>query len=93
LSWPIENIPPFKYLYDRIAGNKLPATSVLSDLLAESAVPQELRSECIDEFIVNLKFLGLLRTVAGAERVLKFDHALEELSNSSSGLVLSHTRH
>ena len=80
----ISGVAPFKHLYDRLAGNKLPPVAVLNDLVAEAEVSQDRWSECIDIFIVNLKFLGLLKTVAGAERVLKLDHALEELPRPSS---------
>jgi hypothetical protein len=76
----IEGIPPFKHLYERLSGNKLPSPAVLNDLLIEIGLRQEQWSECVDIFIVNLKFLGLLRTIAGAERVLKIDHALEDVS-------------
>ena len=72
----ISGIPPFDFLYEKLAGNKLPAQSVIYDLLREANIPEPQISECADIFIVNLKFLGLLKTVAGAERILKLDHAL-----------------
>jgi hypothetical protein len=43
-----------------------------------------LYSECVDTFILNAKFLGLLRTIAGAERLVTLEHALEECGKPSA---------
>jgi hypothetical protein len=75
----IDSIPPFKLLYENFKGSKLPAQAVLRDFLLDKGFkPQEV-TEAIDTFILNAKFLGLLRTVAGAERLLPIEHVLEEL--------------
>lgn len=74
----IINIAPFQFLYEKIKGNKLPAKEILSDYLAESGVDDDQRPECIEIFILNVKFLGLLRTIAGSERLITIEHALEE---------------
>lgn len=79
----IENIPPFKSLYERLKGNKLPAQAVLRDHLIDEEFAKEEVSECVDTFILNAKFLGLLKTVAGAERLLPIDHVLEETSGTA----------
>jgi len=75
----IATIPPFKTLYDRLAGNKLPAKPVMHDILREVGIPEEDLAACADAFIVNAKYLGLLKTVAGAERLLSIEHVLEEM--------------
>ncbi|GLI97998.1 hypothetical protein Sbs19_18160 [Sphingobium sp. BS19] len=36
-------------------------------------------------FIVNIRFVGLLQTLSGAERILTVDHALDQLPASNSG--------
>ncbi len=36
------------------------------------------KAECIDKFILNAKFLGLLKTIGGSERIISIEHALEE---------------
>jgi hypothetical protein len=74
----IERIEPFRLLYEKYAGAKLPAIAVLRDFLREAKVEDEWLEECISLFIVNCKFVGVLREVAGAERLLQRDHALEE---------------
>ncbi|HEV2754686.1 MAG TPA: hypothetical protein VG318_02775 [Actinomycetota bacterium] len=80
----VESVPPFKVLYDRFMGNKLPAQVVLRDFLVDQGYSAEEVQECVDTFIVNAKFLGLLQTVAGAERLLAIGHALEEVSPATT---------
>lgn len=75
----IESIPPFKALYDEFVGKKLPSQSVMRDFLRDLGLPDSEIQECIDTFIVNAKFVGLLRPVAGSERLLSLDHAADEL--------------
>lgn len=74
----IEGIPAFKLLYDKNKGNRLPSPEVLRDSLEEIPVDPNLRKQCVDLFLENLKELGLLRTVAGAERIIPIDQALDE---------------
>lgn len=78
----IESIPPFKSLYDRFKGNKMPAQAVLRDHLIDAGFPRDEVSEGVDTFILNAKFVGFLRTVAGAERLLPIEHVLEDLPAS-----------
>jgi hypothetical protein len=74
----IQNHSPFNFLYEKLTGNRMPAKEVLADYLNEVNVDDEDRAECIDTFILNLKFLGLLKTIAGSERIISIDQALEE---------------
>lgn len=71
--------PPFHALYEAQKGNRLPATSVLEDLAKEQAVPEVDAKECVEMFIVNAKFLGILKPIAGAERIIPIEQVLEEL--------------
>lgn len=66
----VESIGPFRALYERFKSNKLPAQAVLRDFLVDEGYSSDEVQECVDTFIVNTKFLGLLRTVSGAERLL-----------------------
>lgn len=79
-------IPPFKVLYDKFAGHKLPTRAVMHDALREAGIPEEDLEECGDMFIVNSKYLGLLRVISGAERLITLEHALEE--QPSTGKVV-----
>ncbi len=85
----IENVPPFKLLYDNFKGNKLPAQAVMRDFLVDKSYGAEEVAEAIDTFILNAKFLGLLKQVAGAERLLPIEHVVEEMPRSSSSQMPS----
>lgn len=78
----IEDIPSFKALFERFAGNKLPARAALVDAVRELDIPEEFTEEAVDTFIVNLRDLGLLQILSGAERILKVDHFLDNLPSS-----------
>jgi hypothetical protein len=80
----IKNQTPFNFLYQKLKGAKMPVREVMSDYLAEADVEDEEKAECIDTFIVNAKCLGLLRTIAGAERIIPIEQALEETPAASS---------
>jgi hypothetical protein len=74
----INNHAPFRFLYQKLKGNKMPAKEVLADYLSEANVEDDEKAECIDTFTLNAKFLGLLRTIAGSERIIPIEQALEE---------------
>jgi hypothetical protein len=78
----IKNIGPFNILFEKFQNNKVPVRDVMVDSLDGSVEPED-RGECVDAFIVNLKFLGMLRTIAGSERILTFDHALDDAKRAA----------
>ena len=75
----INKIDPFKTLYERLKNNKLPAREVMMDYLRETGLPEDQRAECVDTFVVNAKFLRLLRTISGAERIVPIEQVVEEV--------------
>jgi len=75
----IEQVPPFKKLYDEYVGKRLPAPEVMRDFLKDSGEKINDFKECIDLFVVNIKDVGLLRTIGGAETLIPTEQALEEL--------------
>ena len=87
----IEKITPFKQLYDSQKGNRLPASSVLEDIAKENGIPAEDVTECVEMFIVNAKFLGILKPIAGAERIISIEQALEELPAAAGSTAISST--
>jgi hypothetical protein len=79
-SLAIERFAPFKALYDRYVGNKLPTAAVMRDHVADApALDPESASEAVETFIVNAKYVGVLKPIAGVERLLPLEHALDEL--------------
>lgn len=83
----IEGVAPFKALYEALKGNRLPAASVLEDTAKEHDVPADDAKECIELFIVNSKFLGILKPIAGAERIIPLEQALESLPESDASPI------
>ncbi|MCW2952043.1 MAG: hypothetical protein JWQ48_1213 [Conexibacter sp.] len=80
----VENISPFKALYERFAGNKLPAQQVMRDFLTgEQDMSEEDAKEAVELFILNAREIGLIQTLSGAERILTLDHMLDELPTST----------
>lgn len=77
------DIEPFKKLYERFSGAKLPARAALIDAIKEFEVPGDLAEEAVDTFVVNLRFVGLLQTLSGAERIVTVDHLLDSLPATS----------
>jgi len=81
----IQSIAPFNFLYEKFAGNKLPSRAVLSDALTESGVAESLLEEAVDTFIVNAKFVGVLKALSGAERLISVDHLLDSIPSTPGG--------
>jgi hypothetical protein len=79
----ILQIPPFKAIYESQKGNRIPAVSVLEDLAKEKGIPAEDSKECVEIFIVNAKYLGILKLIAGAERIVPIEQAIEDLPDST----------
>lgn len=75
----IDGIPPFKLLNDHYKDKKLPEREVMKDVLKDSNIEVPDSDECVDTFTVNVKDLGLLRTIGGAETLIGIAQAVEEL--------------
>lgn len=73
----IENIAPFHALYERFKDLKLPARAALVDAARHEGVPNEHVEEAVDTFLLNLKAVGLLQNLSGAERIIKLDHLMD----------------
>ncbi|WP_245259721.1 hypothetical protein [Methylopila sp. 73B] len=78
----INNIEPFEKLYQKFVGNKLPAHAVLIDAAKDVGIDASQASEAVDTFVVNLRFVGLLKTLSGAERIISLDMLLSEMPAS-----------
>jgi hypothetical protein len=81
----IFNIEPFQKLYDKFVGNKLPGNAVLIDAAKDAGIDADHAAEAVDTFVVNLRFVGLLRTLSGAERIITLDMLLGDLPAAPSG--------
>jgi hypothetical protein len=79
----ITGIEPFQRLYEKFVGNELPAHAVLIDAAKDVGIDAEHAPEAVDTFVVNLRFVGLLKTLSGAERIISLDMLLGELPAAS----------
>ncbi|MGQ7261728.1 hypothetical protein [Vreelandella sp. V005] len=79
----IENIDTFNQLYEKFVGNKLPARAAMVDSARDIGVPEKFLEEAVDTFIVNLRDLGLLQTLSGAERIVTVEHLLDTLPSGT----------
>lgn len=75
----IFNIEPFNKLYEKFVGNKLPAHAVLIDAAKDAGIDADHAPEAVDTLVVNLRFVHLLRTLSGAERIISLDMLLGDL--------------
>ncbi|MBY2992917.1 hypothetical protein HF263_20675 [Rhizobium leguminosarum] len=86
----ITNIEPFQKLYDKFVGNKLPAHAVLIDAAKDVGIEPAHAAEAVDTFVVNLRFVGLLKTLSGAERIISNDMMLGDLPAAPANEMLRH---
>ncbi len=75
----IKRIKPFDLIYERYKGKKLPATEVMKDALTEAGLKITDLKECIDLFIVNASFIGLLQPIAGSETLVPLEVLVEQI--------------
>lgn len=85
----IEDIEVFAKLHERFVGKALPAKAALIDSAIELGAPPEGGEEAVDTFILNLRFVGLLLTLSGAERIVSKDLALDKLPSSTTTPTLN----
>lgn len=79
----IEQFDPFKQLYAKLRDNRLRDGQVLRDELKRVGVSEGDCAHAAEVFTANLRFLGLVRDVAGSEYVKTIDSVVEELSTNS----------
>jgi hypothetical protein len=79
----VKSIPIFQTLYETYKGKKLPAHEVFADTVREQDPGIEDPRECIDIFVVNCRYLGLLQSIAGAETLVSEDTRRDELRRES----------
>jgi len=81
----IRDIAPFKILYEAFEEKRVPAKEVLVDKLEESKTEATDLSECVDIFLKNATFLGLIRDVGGTKILGSIEGVLEGLPRSVAG--------
>lgn len=79
----ITDIAPFNSLYEKFTNAKLPPRATLIDSMKEAGAGKDHLEEGVDTFIVNLKAVGLLQNLSGADRVVTIEHLLDTLPGSA----------
>lgn len=74
----------FNHLYDSYKNMKVPTNKVLEDCIIEFGIEEHEAKQCVETFIVNAKFLGLIKTLSGAQRLITIEHLLEEIKANPS---------
>jgi hypothetical protein len=69
----ISSIEPFKKLYDKFSGGKMPAVEAMRDSLDD--MNEGDRAPCVDIFVQNAKFVGILQTKEGSEFIASLEDA------------------
>lgn len=78
----IAEIDPFNRLYDSYAGKPMPSLEVMQDKLDD--LDSGDRKPCVDIFVGNANYVGLLKTIGGAKHLLSIEDALDELARSGA---------
>lgn len=73
---------PFDKLHTQYTNNKLPSTAIMVDLLKDSDIEERDAASLVDLFILNAQHVGILVELAGAERIISTEHAIENLPQS-----------
>lgn len=77
----IQHINYFNLLYERFKDMKVPSNSVLIDTLVEAGLDTETGKKCVELFLNNARFIGIIKVISGSERILTIDHVIEEMSD------------
>lgn len=78
-------VPPFKAIYDKYSGGRLPQVAVMRDAAGEAGVAAEDLAECVETFLANARYVGLVRTIAGTEHLVSVEDALDQLPEAEKG--------
>lgn len=77
----------FKAIYEKYKESKLPIKSVIIDYLGELNLDEEYREDGAELFIENAKYLGIIKILSGAERLISIEQALEEVESNANNLT------
>ncbi|HWF33462.1 MAG TPA: hypothetical protein VG188_13005 [Solirubrobacteraceae bacterium] len=76
----IAGIPAFQALYERFSNARLPTQQVMRDfLVSDQKLSEDDAKKAVELFIINVRDVGMLKTLSGAERILTLDHMLDDL--------------
>lgn len=74
----------FNTLYESFKDMKIPTNRVMEDKVTEAGLEAEEAKRCVETFVVNAKYLGLVKMLSGAERLVSIEQLIEETPNYTS---------
>lgn len=75
----IEGNEYFSNLYAKYKDSKIPTKAVVLDYLEELGLEESDRECCFSLFVENLQYIGLIKIISGAERIISIEQLIEEL--------------
>lgn len=71
-------------IYEQYKEMKVPSAQVLMDFLGEKGLDADNQQRCVDLFLVNAKYIGLIKIMSGTERIISIEHLLEDIAPEES---------
>lgn len=68
----------FNGLYEKYKNLKVPVKSVLMDSLGELGLEEVYREDGAELFLENAKYIGIIKILSGAERIISIEQVVEE---------------
>lgn len=79
----IQNNDYFNGLYEKYKNLKLPVKSVLIDSLRELGLDISYCEDAAELFIENARYVGIIKVLSGAERIIAIDQVIEEINGQT----------
>ncbi len=75
----IESNKYFNHLYETYKNMKVPSNKVMEDCIIDFGIETHEAKQCVETFVVNAKYIGLIKTLSGAQRLISIEYLLEEI--------------
>ncbi len=69
-------------IYNQYQEMKVPSRQVIMGFLGEKGLDLDNQQRCVELFLVNAKFIGLIKVLSGTERLISIEHQLEDIGAS-----------
>lgn len=73
----------FNSLYEAFKNMKLPSNKVMEDTVIEAGLDEDEAKRCVETFVVNAKYLGLVQMLSGAERIISIEQLAEDFPDGA----------
>lgn len=84
----IQNNQYFNHLYETFKSMKLPTNKVMEDSVIDFGLNDYEAKQCVETFIVNAKYIGLIQILSGAQRLISIEHLIEEIQQNNDAQIL-----